>query len=115
MKKWMLMVLGLTLMAAAPVCAQETETGAPAAPQEPPSVKKDAPPKKKTAAEMVASLPPEDQPEIKKAIEIFGPETQIVPMKADEGHSPRKKSPDPIPDDEAPPPTDEDFAGPEEG
>ena len=31
MKKWMLMVLGLTLMAAAPVCAQETEAGAPAA------------------------------------------------------------------------------------
>lgn len=82
------------------------EVGAPPAPQEKP---KAAPPKKKTAAEMVAELPPEARTEVKKAMDIFGPDAKIVPV-PEKGAPPReqKKS---EPTEEVPPFTDEDFEG----
>lgn len=82
------------------------EVGAPPAPQEKP---KAAPPKKKTAAEMVAELPPEARTEVKKAMDIFGPDAKIVPMpEKDTPPSEQKKS---APTEEVPPFTDEDFEG----
>jgi hypothetical protein len=82
------------------------EVGAPSAPQEKP---KAAPPKKKTAAEMVAELPPEARTEVKKAMDIFGPDAKIVPMPEKDTHPSAQKKSDP--NDEAPPITDEDFKG----
>jgi DNA polymerase-3 subunit gamma/tau len=82
------------------------ELGAPPAPQEKP---KTAPPKKKTAAEMVAELPPEARAEVKKAIDIFGPDAKIVPVPEKSKPAQTQKKSEPI--DEAPPVTDEDFEG----
>ena len=86
------------------------EVGEPSAAREKP---KPAPPKKKTASEMIASLPPEVRKEVKKAIDIFGPDAKIVPVPegnkiSQDNKLQRQKS---EPGDEAPPFTDEDFAG----
>lgn len=83
------------------------EVSAPPAPQEKP---KPAPPKKKTAAEIVAELPPEARQEVKKAIDIFGPDAKIVPVPEKEKPAQEQKKAAQI-DDEAPPITDEDFEG----
>ena len=82
------------------------EVGSPSAPQEKP---KAATPKKKTAAEMVAELPPEARKEVKKAMDIFGSDAKIVPIpeKNTNPNGPKKSAST----DEAPPITDEDFEG----
>ncbi len=83
------------------------EVGAPSAPPEKP---KAAPPKKKTAAEMVAELPPDARAEVKKAMDIFGSDAKIVPMPDKDIH-PREQQKKSDSTDEAPPITDEDFEG----
>ena len=83
------------------------EVGAPPAPQEKP---KPAPPKKKTAAEMVAELPPEARAEVTKAMNFLGEDAKIVPVPEKENPPQEQKKAVQI-DDEAPPITDEDFEG----
>ncbi len=74
---------------------------------EPPPVKKKAPEKEKTAKDVLASLPREDRDAVAQAVEIFGPETKILPVE----ETGEKKSPAPASEEEGPPITDEDFAG----
>ena len=73
------------------------------------SSEKKTPAKKKTTAEVVASLPANDRKEIEKAVAIFGSDTQILPM-AGEKQTVRTSKGNELPN-EAPPITDEDFAG----
>ena len=73
--------------------------------------KQPTPPRKKTANEVVASLPPEDREAVQKAVDIFGPDTKIVPIP--EGSKMPHKRPFDVPgmkeEDDVPPITDEDF------
>ena len=73
------------------------------------SEKKKKPTQKKTTAEVVASLPANDRKEIEKAVAIFGDDTQIVPMAG--GKQTVRTSKENESPNEAPPITDEDFAG----
>ena len=85
------------------------EVGVPAAPKPKSPSAAQKPASKRTTAEVVASLPAKDRKEIEKAVAIFGSDTQIVPMagKEPEARAPKGSA---LPE-EAPPITDEDFAG----
>ena len=82
------------------------ELSASPAPQAKP---KPVQPKKKTASEMVAELPPEAREEVKKAIDIFGPDAKIVPVPEKSKPAQTQIKSEQI--DEVPPVTDEDFEG----
>ena len=84
------------------------ELGAPPVPEEKP---KPASPKKKTAEEMVAELPPEARREVKKAMDFLGADAKIVPVPEKNNNKSTIEKKQPEPTDEAPPYTDEDFEG----
>ncbi len=95
------------------------EVGASPAQQER-APKQPTPPKQKTAEEIVASLPPKDRAAVQKAVDIFGPDTKIVPVLegSEPPHGLRVAAPKPkaakaaeeMEAVDAPPITDEDFA-----
>ena len=87
------------------------DSGAPVASLKKPREEKKAPERKKTAKELVASLPPEDRDAVAQVVEIFGADAKILPVAEDVGNKRGGRNPRAqAPEDEGPPITDEDFA-----